>query len=96
MSPFSSNSVNMPVLASLCFGLYLYTDLCTFPNFFLLGRNPLGMAEESLSHLKVLSTLVTKNTFLKIKIVQMLVLKELLRTQGFILKIPRNMFRHSK
>lgn len=94
MSPFSSNSVNIPVLASLCFGLYLYTDLCTFPPlFFLLGRNPLGMAGESLSHLKVLSTtLVTENTFLKIKIVQMLVLEELLRTQGFILKLPRNMF----
>lgn len=51
------------------------------------------MAGESLSHLKVLSTiLVTENTFLKVKIVQMLVLEELLRTQGFILKLPRNMF----
>lgn len=50
------------------------------------------MAEGSLSHLKVLSTLVTENTFLKLKIVQMLVLEELLRTQGFILKTPRNMF----
>lgn len=51
------------------------------------------MAGESLSHLKVLSTtLVTENTFLKVKIVQMLVLEELLRTQGFVLKLPRNMF----
>lgn len=52
------------------------------------------MAGESLSHLKVLSTtLVTENPFLKIKVVQMLAaLEEILRTQGLILKIPRNMF----
>lgn len=47
------------------------------------------MARESLSGLKVLSTtLVAEKHFLKIKIIQMLVLEELLRTLVFILNIP--------